>query len=132
VWIALMFISGALFTCVFYGIALTNTEETFGPYIMKKEAMRLRKESNTKDYVTRQELNSTGFKEEALQILTRPLTMLIFEPVVLFSSIYLAYAYGLIFFSFQAYPIVFEGIHTATSNIGLTMISILTQNPRYL
>ncbi|KAG2419997.1 hypothetical protein HFD88_004794 [Aspergillus terreus] len=111
VWIALMFISGEPFLCVSYGIALTNTEETFGPYIMKKEAMRLRKESNSKDYVTRQELNSTGFKDEALQILTRPLTMLIFEPVVLFSSIYLAYAYGLIFFSFQAYPIVFEGTY---------------------
>ncbi|KAL5356098.1 major facilitator superfamily domain-containing protein [Aspergillus floccosus] len=106
VWIALMFISGG--SCPYIC--------TFGPNIVKKEAMRLRRETNSNDYVTLQELNSAGFKDEAIQILTRPLTMLIFEPVVLFSSIYLAYAYGLIFFSFQAYPIVFEvGIGASSS-----------------
>ncbi|KAL4894702.1 major facilitator superfamily domain-containing protein [Aspergillus ambiguus] len=114
VWIALTFISGMIVPSQYLKIGL-----------LTMEADRLRKVSNSNGYVTRQELTSAGFKVEAIQILTRPVTMLVYEPVVLFSSIYLAYAYGLIFFSFQAYPIVFEALAfiaislTNTSPVGI-------------
>lgn len=44
------------------------------------------------------------------QILTRPITMLVSEPIVLSTAVYTAVAYSLVFFYFQAYPIIFEGM----------------------
>lgn len=40
-------------------------------------------------------------------IFLRPLYMLIFEPIILFTSIYVGVVYALVFFFFQAYPIIF-------------------------
>lgn len=44
-----------------------------------------------------------------MEIITRPITMLFFEPIITSTSIYIALAYSLVFFYFQAYPIIFEG-----------------------
>jgi hypothetical protein len=44
-----------------------------------------------------------------MQILTRPITMLIFEPIISSTAVYISFAYSLVFFYFQAYPIIFGG-----------------------
>lgn len=44
-----------------------------------------------------------------MEIITRPITMLFFEPIITSTSIYIAIAYSLVFFYFQAYPIIFGG-----------------------
>lgn len=36
--------------------------------------------------------------------------MLVFEPIVLFTAIYISLAWSMVFFYFQAYPIIFEGM----------------------
>jgi ABC-type thiamin/hydroxymethylpyrimidine transport system permease subunit len=36
--------------------------------------------------------------------------MLIFEPIILSTTVYISIAYSLVFFYFQAYPIIFEGM----------------------
>lgn len=41
----------------------------------------------------------------------RPLDMLVFEPIVLFTSLYVSLAWSMVFFYFQAYPIIFKGIY---------------------
>jgi hypothetical protein len=45
-----------------------------------------------------------------MQIITRPITMLIFEPIITSTAIYISLAYSLVFFYFQAYPIIFQGM----------------------
>ncbi|KAJ5553359.1 major facilitator superfamily domain-containing protein [Penicillium frequentans] len=94
-------------------IGLWGFKETFAPALIKKEAARLRKESGSNRYFAQQELKS----DEAFtlwQTITRPLTMLVFEPIILFTSIYISLAWSMVFFYFQAYPIIFEGTYNFT------------------
>jgi hypothetical protein len=44
-----------------------------------------------------------------MEIITRPITMLITEPIIQSTAIYISLAYSLVFFYFQAYPIIFQG-----------------------
>jgi hypothetical protein len=37
--------------------------------------------------------------------------MLVFEPIILFTAIYISLAWSMVFFYFQAYPIIFEGTY---------------------
>lgn len=43
------------------------------------------------------------------RIFGRPFAMVVQEPILLFSSLYLALVYGVLYLFFQAYPIVFQG-----------------------
>lgn len=85
--------------------------ETFGRVILKKHVAMLNKRSSIPSYVSQQELQSVAVQCSFTQTLTRPITMMIFEPIILFTGIHISLAYGLIFFCFQAYPIIFEGTH---------------------
>ncbi|PKY09043.1 MFS multidrug transporter [Aspergillus campestris IBT 28561] len=82
--------------------------ETFAPAILKKQAAKLNKVSGSTCHVSRKQLQAINAKSSFVQTFTRPITMLVTEPIVLCSSIYIALAYSLIFFYFQAYPIIFQ------------------------
>ena len=41
--------------------------------------------------------------------LTRPVSMLCFEPLVYLNCLYIAFLYALLYFYFECYPIIFEG-----------------------
>jgi hypothetical protein len=43
------------------------------------------------------------------KIFLRPFTLMLTEPILLFTALYLALAYALMYLMFQAYPIVFQG-----------------------
>ncbi|KAL3481397.1 MFS general substrate transporter [Aspergillus californicus] len=62
----------------------------------------------------------------ARRIFVRPFSMLLHEPIVLLTSLYLAVVYGILFLFFQAYPIVFEGVYglSNTTN-GLAFIPMI-------
>lgn len=92
-------------------VGLWGFKETFAPALIKKEAARLRKESGSNRYFAQQELKSDD-AFTLTQTITRPLTMLVFEPIILFTSIYISLAWSMVFFYFQAYPIIFEGMFT--------------------
>ncbi|GKZ83741.1 hypothetical protein AnigIFM56816_008837 [Aspergillus niger] len=85
--------------------------ETFSRAIVKKHVALLNKQSSTHSYVSQRELQSAAVQCTLKETLTRPITMMFTEPIILFTGIYLAFAYGLIFFCFQAYPIIFEGTY---------------------
>ncbi|KAJ0413374.1 major facilitator superfamily domain-containing protein, partial [Aspergillus carlsbadensis] len=58
-------------------------------------------------------------------VLFRPLYMLIFEPIVTTSSAYLALCYAIFYMSFQAYPVIFQGVYGLSPGIcGLTYLPI--------
>jgi hypothetical protein len=66
--------------------------ETYGPMILKKRAQRLRKETGDERIVAPLELEKTDLNHVVTVILTRPLRMICFEPLVLFTCLYLSYA----------------------------------------
>lgn len=66
--------------------------ETYGPVILKYRAKRLRKETGDESIIAPIELEKTDLHHIVTVILTRPLRMLCFEPLVLFTCLYLSYA----------------------------------------
>ncbi|GAQ05419.1 uncharacterized MFS-type transporter C530.15c [Aspergillus lentulus] len=90
-WIASI-LAGCAWICLLF------MPETFGPVLSRRNATG-KEDTDTKNTVN------------VVQIVKRPLAMLLFEPIITFTSIYIALAYGLVFFYFQAYPIIFEGVY---------------------
>jgi hypothetical protein len=54
------------------------------------------------------------FDKDLKTIFLRPMYMLIFEPIILFTSLYVGIVYALVFFYFQAYPIIFPEVYGFT------------------
>ena len=67
-------------------------DETYGPTILKRRAQRLRKETGDENIIAPLELEKTDLNHIVTVILTRPLRMICFEPLVLFTCLYLSYA----------------------------------------
>lgn len=87
--------------------ANTYCIETFSPALLKQQSRRLRKKSGSDLYIAPQELKSDA-AFTLTQTFTRPITMLLFEPIVLFTGIFISLAWSMVFFYFQAYPIIFK------------------------
>jgi hypothetical protein len=76
---------------------------------LKKQARKLRKETSCNRYFAPHELKADAAFTLG-QTITRPLTMIVFEPIILFTAIYVSLAWSMVFFYFQAYPIIFGGM----------------------
>ncbi|KAI4707121.1 hypothetical protein J4E89_008060 [Alternaria sp. Ai002NY15] len=100
-------------------------DETYGPTILKRRAKRLRKETGNENIIAPLELEKTDFNHIVTVILTRPLRMICFEPLVLFTCLYLSYAYAIFYIFLQSYPIIFTGIyHFNAGETGLAFLPI--------
>ncbi|PSN74998.1 MFS general substrate transporter [Corynespora cassiicola Philippines] len=117
-WIGTIF-AGATWPLFFF------FPETYAPVILKKRAQRLRKETGDTSIVAPIELEKTDFSHIVTVVLTRPLRMICFEPLVLFTCLYLSYAYAIFYIYFQSYPIIFMGIYGFNAGEeGLTFLPI--------
>ncbi|KAF2740776.1 MFS general substrate transporter [Polyplosphaeria fusca] len=81
--------------------------ETFAPVILKRRAQKLRKETGDMSIVAPIELEKRDLGHIITVVLTRPIRMIVFEPLVLFTCLYLSYAYALFYIFLQSYPIIF-------------------------
>ncbi|KAK2687460.1 hypothetical protein QWA68_013398 [Fusarium oxysporum] len=89
--------------------------ETYAPIIKKKH--RVDPEAAEKQ--------QPSFARELKVIFSRPFVMAAREPVVLFTSLYLALVYATLYLFFQAYPIIFQGVYQLSSGeVGLTFLPI--------
>ena len=66
--------------------------ETYAPVILKHRARRLRKETGDMSIIAPIELERTDINHIVTAVLSRPLRMMCFEPLVLFTCLYLSYA----------------------------------------
>lgn len=72
------------------------------------------------------ELEKKGAKQMITVTLMRPLHMIAFEAIVLFTCLYLSMAYAIFYLFFEAYPLIFQGIyHMNTGVAGLAFLPIL-------
>ncbi|RSM02859.1 hypothetical protein CEP52_007760 [Fusarium oligoseptatum] len=63
--------------------------------------------------------------QELGTIFSRPFVMITREPVVLFSSLYLALIYSTLYLFFQAYPIIFRGVYGLSyGEVGLAFLPV--------
>ncbi|KAL3424165.1 Polyamine transporter 3 [Phlyctema vagabunda] len=105
--------------------ALLCLPETYGPAILKRRAIQLRKSTGADNLYAPIELENQGFKQLATVVLTRPLRMLFFEFIVLATCLYLSLAYAIFYMYFEAYPIIYQGIYHQSSGVsGLMFLPI--------
>lgn len=95
-------------------------KETYAKQILKKRALTRGLPQPKKPPP------KVALKTLLLVTLLRPLHMLFFEPIVGWMSLYVAFAFGILFAFFDALPYVFGNIyHFDLSQIGLTYLSII-------
>ncbi|MCJ1452410.1 hypothetical protein MMC28_002753 [Mycoblastus sanguinarius] len=118
-WIGLIFAGVSLVPLIFL-------PETYGPTILKRRAKKMRKETGNTQIFAPMELEKKGAKQMVTVTLMRPLHMIAFEAIVLFTCLYLSLAYAIFYLFFEAYPLIFEGIYGMnTGESGLAFLPII-------
>lgn len=138
--------------CLFGAVMLIiNTiivPETYSPVLLKHRAQQLNKQSNNNiHYTTIVEKQNGKIKLVELYrtSLTRPFTLLLFEPIVNLLAIWIAIVYGTLYLAFEAYPSVFEiargwnagqtGLTFIAVGVGMAigvLLNALYYNPKYI
>ncbi|KAL7415351.1 MFS general substrate transporter [Mrakia frigida] len=101
-------------------------KETRGPVILARRAKKMRKAQNDDRFRAPIELERESYKQVLKESCTKAVKLLIHEPVVLFFSLWISFAWGIIFLFFSAIPLVFEGNHGWKTGVsGLAYIPLV-------
>ena len=84
------------------------TKESFASVILVQKALRLRRETGIWAIHAEHERLEMDAHEIIRKYVTRPLRMLMTEPIVFLVSLYMSFIYGLVYGLLGAYPFVFE------------------------
>lgn len=93
--------------------------ETYAPVLLLRRAKGLSRASG-KVYRSNLELQKDQLTPSELlrRSLSRPLVLLLKEPIVMLSAVYVAIVYGTLYMLFPAFPIVFEGFRGWNAGVG--------------
>jgi len=106
-------------------IPLLLVPETYAPVLLSRRARKLRKIPGNAHLYAPHELEKKNIKHVLSVVLTRPVRMFFFEAIVLFSCLYLSFAYGIFYMFFQAYPVIYEQTYGfGGGEEGLTFLAI--------
>jgi MFS transporter, DHA1 family, multidrug resistance protein len=92
--------------------------ESYPPEILVKKASELRRRTKNWGIHAKQEEIEVDFRELLEKNFSRPIRMLVTEPIVLLLSVYMAFIYGLLYLFLTAYPLVFQGVHGMNLGVG--------------
>lgn len=81
--------------------------ETFAPVLRNREVKRRMKSEDNATEDDMAEIHPFNVRK----IFLRPMTLLVTEPLLLSTSLYLALAYAVFYLMFQAYPIIFQDFY---------------------
>ena len=93
-------------------------KETYPPVVLVSKAELLRRRTKNWAIHAKQEEVEIDLKELVEKNLTRPIRMLITEPILLLIGFYLSFVYGLMYITLSAYPLVFQGVHGMKPGVG--------------
>ncbi|KAI9741559.1 MAG: hypothetical protein M1818_004365 [Claussenomyces sp. TS43310] len=114
-----------IFAGVAYILITFTVPETYAPTILSKRAKKLRKETNSDEHVTEQDLDLRPLSERLRIFLVRPFQLLFGELIVFLISLYMSVLYGLLYMFFVAFPVVYqEGKGYSASSTGLMFIPL--------
>jgi hypothetical protein len=97
-------------------LGLLFMRETYGPVILQKKTIRLRKETGNEELRSKLDIGLSN-KDFFLRSIVRPCKMLIFSPVVLGTSVYVGVVYGYVGDSLILIYSLRSGLPRALSNI---------------
>ncbi|KAF2739903.1 major facilitator superfamily [Polyplosphaeria fusca] len=92
--------------------------ESYPPEILVAKAAELRRRTKNWGIHAKQEEIEIDLRELLEKNFSRPIRMLIGEPIVLLLSLYMAFIYGLLYLFLTAYPLVFQGVHHMNQGVG--------------
>lgn len=106
---------GWRWTCYIMGIfssaALVSVtflmEETYHPLILAKKASKIRELTDNWAVYAAHEKVTLDFGEIATKTITRPLKMLVTEPIILLLSLYNGFCYSILYLCLSSYPYAF-------------------------
>lgn len=101
----------AIYTFALLAVALFWLPETYAPVLLKRKAIRLRKETGNQDLYHPHELVKLDFKSIVTKQVTRPLRMLFTEPIVSVIAVYASFVYALLYMTLEIFPLIFREIH---------------------
>lgn len=108
----------AIMGFVAFGLNLIFLRETYPPVVLVSKAEELRRRTKNWGIHAKQEEIEVDFRELIEKNFSRPLRMLVLEPIVLLLSLYMSFIYGLLYLFLTAYPIVFQRIHGFSPGVG--------------
>ncbi|KAJ5981055.1 hypothetical protein N7481_008353 [Penicillium waksmanii] len=116
-WRWIMYISAIM---VFLGfiLALLCLDETYPPVILVQKAATLRRQTRNWGIHAKQDEVEVDFIALICTNFTRPIVMLVTEPILFLISLYISFIYGLIYALLGAYPVVFEGVYHMSMGVG--------------
>ncbi|KAM0748976.1 MFS general substrate transporter [Meredithblackwellia eburnea MCA 4105] len=82
--------------------------ETFAPVLLTAKASKLRRKTGRWVLHSKHEMNDFTLKNFLETHLTRPLLMIVKEPMVFCITLYNSFTYGILYMLFSAVPIMFE------------------------
>lgn len=98
--------------------------ETYAPTILERRTKKLRKETGNQSLKSKLDIGLTA-KDLFWFSISRPTKMLLFSPIVLFLSLYIAITYAYLYIFFTTITEVFESIyHFQDDLVGLAFIGI--------
>ncbi|KAF2679817.1 MFS general substrate transporter [Lentithecium fluviatile CBS 122367] len=99
--------------------------ETYHPVLLRRKAIRLRKETGNPEWIAPIEKMSRSITKTVLWSCIRPFQLLFFEPMCLNLCILSAILLGILYLFFGAFPLVFQNNHGFTiSQTGLSFLGL--------
>jgi len=110
----------AIFAFLAFVMAFFCLPEVYAPVLLHKKAKRLREETGDQSWYHPQEDEKLNFKIIVTKHLTRPVTMLLTEPMVTCIAVYASFVYSILYLTLEVFPIVFlqhRGYSTVVSTL---------------
>ncbi|KAK5204605.1 hypothetical protein LTR47_007405 [Exophiala xenobiotica] len=106
------------------GFSVLFLRETYEPVLLEKRTKRLRKSTGNPNLRSKLE-RTIPMKQYFLRAIVRPSKMLLFSPIVLSLSVYMAVVYGYLYLLFTTLTQVFEETyHFSQGAVGLAFLGI--------
>lgn len=117
----MLWMNGPIFLSMFFLLP-----ETSSANILLRRAQRLRKLTGNPNLKSQSEIDQAQMtaRDITIEALWRPLQLMLLDPAIAFTAIYTALVYGIYYSFFEAFPIVFGGMHGF--NLGQTGLMFLS------
>ncbi|RWA08422.1 hypothetical protein EKO27_g6694 [Xylaria grammica] len=117
-WVALIYAGVTL-------IVVVILPETYAPVILSRRAQKVRKTNPDSQIYAPSELEERNIRLVVTRVLTRPIRMILTEPIVSATCAYLALLYAIFYISFTAFSIIFQDLYGLSAGVtGLLFLPI--------
>lgn len=98
----------AIWTFFIFGLTLVAMPEMYAPVLLKQKAQRLRKQTGNQAWHHPHEDIKISPKTIVTKHFSRPIIMLLTEPMITAIALYASFVYALLYLTLEVFPIVFE------------------------